>query len=79
MANDNTIAITEHQIRALAERHIRRYTSMVESGSPAVRVGECRTLVDIWQSVMDKGCQWANLNEREQQEVFEAYDDDQLD
>jgi hypothetical protein len=52
---------------------------MVESGSPAVRVGECRTLVDIWQSVMDKGCQWANLNEREQQEVFEAYDDDQLD
>jgi len=74
--NDNTIAITEHQIRSLAERHIRRYTSMVESGHSSVRVSECRNLVAIWQSVVSKDCQWANLNERERQEVFEAYEDE---
>ena len=72
---DATLAITPYQIKHLAKKHIKRYSRMIASGHPSVRVDECERLLAIWKSVEEKKS-WYKLNENERREVFEAYEDE---
>jgi len=76
---NNVHEITDRKIRELTDTHLVRYNRMVAaamSGNPAIRISECSSMISIWESVASKGYKWSELNTREQQEVFEAYDDD---
>ena len=78
---DNTVALTEFKIEAMALQHIRRYEGMIDAGKTGnsfIVVDECETLLGIWQSVLSHGCKWSELDNRERREVMDAYDDDKL-
>lgn len=70
--------ISGEQITFLVENHIRRYTGMINSHSPNVRVGECIELLSIWECARLHVMSCTPLGEPEKREIRDAIWDGEL-
>lgn len=64
--------IPANKIVVLAEKHINRYSNMIESGNSNVRVRECEQYLEIWESIKKKQGMYADLIQVEKNEVMDA-------
>lgn len=64
-------------IQRLCAIHIARYTRMIASNHPFVRVDECQMYLGIWKAIEAKGYKWIDLNTTEQREIVDAIDGDE--
>lgn len=66
---------TPEYLKVLADRHLKRYSNMLERarrGETGYRAGELVYLIDVWKGVEAAKYVWANLKEEAQNEVRDA-------
>lgn len=81
---DVYLSITRERLEALTEKHIQRYSYMLESAAAAakhgmrsnVRVGETGMYLAIWESIKAKGYDMNALTVEERREVRDAVMDE---
>lgn len=68
--------IAPYIIKELAEKHILRYKSRIDSGRRDVRTEECKAYLELWQSITNKDYVWKHLTAVEKLEVEDAMFDE---
>jgi hypothetical protein len=65
-------AITGPSLDTTIERHIRRYSSMLEHGGRGIRLGECRHYLTIWEQARDAKAKGQAYSAEFEQELYYA-------
>lgn len=70
--------LTSDILIKLTNTHIHRYSSIINSNSPNVRVAECQELLDIWRriQIMGGSLHASTYTTREKAEIADAYFDE---
>lgn len=63
---------TVENVKRLTEQHLKMYDSRLTSGSKMVNIKETKHLLDIWTAIKEKGYDYNELTEAEQNEILDA-------